>query len=86
MREAILQAISDERERQDAKWGEQNHADPDWALILGEEFGEVQKAILESRMTHGGESMEADAEIDAELIHVAAVAVSWIEARARRRG
>jgi hypothetical protein len=85
MREAILRAISDERERRDAKWGEQNHDDPDWALILGEEFGEVQKAVLESRMTYGGESMAADAEIDKEITQLIAVGVAWIEARHRRR-
>ena len=59
----------DERKRQDAKWGEQSHSLPWWMLILGEEFGEAQKAILEG--DHAG--------YRAELVQVAAVAIAAIE-------
>lgn len=35
----ILREVSDERVRQDAKWGEQNHDPFKWLCILGEEVG-----------------------------------------------
>jgi hypothetical protein len=66
--------IAAERQRQDAKWGEQNHDDHKWNTILCEEKGEVSKAILE----HDGPGVLK------ELSHVAAVAVAWIEAIGRR--
>lgn len=71
----ILQKIRDERARQDAKWGEQNHSDVWWHVILSEEFGEVPRAIFEGD----------EAGLDAELIQVAAVAVAWLESRRRRK-
>jgi hypothetical protein len=40
-------------------------------VVLGEEFGEVARALLEG---------EGDAHLRAELVQVAAVAVAWIEA------
>jgi NTP pyrophosphatase (non-canonical NTP hydrolase) len=48
---------------------EKNHCAPIWALILGEEVGEVNKAVLESGIG-----------VREELIQVAAVAVAWAEA------
>ena len=68
----ILQEVMDERARQDAKWGEQNHHPAWWLSILGEEFGEVCKAVCENNDTGKGSYRE-------ELIQVAAVAVSMIE-------
>lgn len=66
--------IDAERLRQNAQWGEQNHADGMWSLILGEEVGEVCEAAL-----HGDvESLLA------ELTQVAAVAIQWMEAIGRR--
>jgi NTP pyrophosphatase (non-canonical NTP hydrolase) len=69
----VLAEVAAERARQDHKWGEQNHEDAFWYLILGEEVGEVAKATLDSVQ-----------ELREELIQVAAVAVSWIEAIDRR--
>ena len=43
----ILQLILEERQKQDEKWGEQNHNIYKWLAILGEEVGEVNKAALE---------------------------------------
>lgn len=72
----ILQAIFDERQRQKAKWGhmerrvENPTSCPFWkGNVLGEEMGEVNKAVVE-------EDKEATRK---ELIHVAAVAVAWLE-------
>lgn len=68
-----------ERSRQDAKWGEQNHADVWWSAILGEEFGEVSQAILHDEF--GG---KAAGTTRAELVQLAAVALAWIECIDRR--
>lgn len=66
--------VARERDRQDKKWGVQNHDDAWWYVILGEEFGEVGKAIY-----------EGDPEAyRAELVQVAAVAVAAIESFDRR--
>ena len=67
----VLEEVAQERIHQDLKWGEQNHRDSVWLAILTEEVGECAKAILEGKgLTH-------------ELIQVAAVAVAWVENRAR---
>lgn len=119
-RARILAAITAERERQDAKWGERNHdsvwevvvrhlvrpveemaahygvptaaAAKDaceraargghvaWADILVEEVAEaIEAAVLEQ---HDEVSAE---DVDRQIVQVAAVCVSWLEARARRR-
>jgi len=61
--------IDDERDRQDEKWGEQNHVPLRWYAILGEEFGEVGKAINEHDLRQCRE----------ELVQVAAVAIAFVE-------
>ncbi len=66
--------IQAERQRQDHKWGEQNHSDMKWLAILMEEVGELAKAILEND----------DNGVD-ELVQVAAVSVAWLEAVSRRQ-
>ena len=62
-------AVSEERQRQLEKWGEQFHDDLKWLAILLEEVGEVAKAILEN---DGEQSIE-------ELVQVVAVIETWIE-------
>ena len=83
-----LQAVANERALQDVKWGGQDHVDPVWNFILGEEFGEVCEALSESFNRKGfydeGDVILLD-DLERELAHVAAVAVSWIECIARRR-
>lgn len=71
-----LGSVVAEQLRQMDKWGVQNHTDDRWALILLEEVGEVAEAIL---------SLDGDA-MRAELVQVAAVAVTWIECFDRRHG
>lgn len=66
---SILNQILIERGRQDEKWGIQNHEPAYWALILGEEVGEVSRAILEKDPANYRE----------ELIQVAAVCVAAVE-------
>lgn len=74
-----LRAVLDERYRQDTKWGEQNHDDFTWLAILAEEVGELAQAILHDRF--GG---KAAGTAYTELVHVAAVAVQWLDCIERR--
>lgn len=92
----VLGEVLNERARQDAKWGQQNHADgtgaPWWHAA------DKARRICEGRFADGEgtwhdilreEYAEAMAEDDpsrlrAELVQVAAVAVAWVEAIDRR--
>lgn len=70
----IFESVCNERERQDEKWGVQNHEPADWCMILGEEIGEVNKAALEAKFE--GKDIS---EYRKELIQSAAVIFSMIE-------
>jgi NTP pyrophosphatase (non-canonical NTP hydrolase) len=69
--------VSDERSRQDAKWGEQNHDPAMYLTILMEEVGEAAQAALALRF--GKPTDAAHAHYREELVQVAAVAVAMIE-------
>jgi len=94
---AILAEVQNERERQDARWGEQNHPNGtglNYQRALADEARTACDAAF--RNGHGTwrhileeEVAEAAAEKDpsalrAELIQVAAVAVNWVGAIDRR--
>jgi NTP pyrophosphatase (non-canonical NTP hydrolase) len=64
-----------ERDRQDAKWGVQDHTDEHWLVILTEEIGEVARAMFEG---------DDPGHLDDELTQSAAVIVAWLESRKRR--
>jgi hypothetical protein len=95
LREALIQ-IDDERYRQDAKWGPQNHPDGTarpgdhglsaWATAKCKANNKAQdnwRDILEEEVYEA--FAEADPEkLRHELIQVAAVAVAWIESIDRR--
>ncbi|WP_339095631.1 hypothetical protein ACINK0_00270 [Deinococcus sp. VB343] len=72
---SVLAEVLQERERQQAKWGEQDHDPAVWLMILGEEVGEVNNAALEHLM---GNLPDLSAYRE-ELIQVAAVAVQAVE-------
>lgn len=74
VQQQIFEKIAAERQRQDSKWGEQNHEAGMWSLILGEETGEASKAFLQGNEAHAV----------TELIEAAAVIVAWIECEVRR--
>lgn len=76
LQEQAIERIRRERQRQDEKWGEQNHGPDRWSLILTEEAGEVAKAALDR---------DHKAYI-AELVQVAAVALAALECAARGAG
>ena len=70
----VILMVVTERIRQKKLWGEQDHDAPFWLSILGEEFGEVCRAVYEGKTD----------EYVTELVHVAAVAVQMIECELRR--
>jgi len=85
-----LNLIDIERDRQDTKWGIQDHAPQLWTGILGEEYGEYCQAVNET-VFNNGEKAKLKGGYDnmlTELTHVAAVAVGAMESlmRARQRG
>jgi len=79
--------VSEERNRQDAKWGEQNHKPELWVGILGEEYGEYCQAVIETVFDNGADlkSKGGYENMMEELIHVAAVAVGAWESSMRNR-
>jgi len=82
----IIEALADvvaERERQDDKWDEQNHEPPVWLAILTEEVGELATAML--RWGFPAHHHRSSADMRAEAVHVAAVAVAFVEYLDRHR-
>ena len=69
----IIKSIILERNRQDIKWGVQNHNIYKWLAILSEEVGEVSKSALEGHLD----------DVKEELVQVAAVSVAIIESLVR---
>ena len=63
-----------ERSCQDDKWGEQNHTPMEWLMILGEEVGEANKALLEHHFAGKDIIKYRD-----EMVQVAAVALAMVE-------
>ena len=80
----IMQDILKERDRQDSKWGEQNHFPEKWSGILGEEFGELCQAINETVFDNGSDKGGYE-NMKTEAIHVAAVAVGFLECLERNK-
>lgn len=72
---SIHDEVIDEMRRQNEKWGEQNHAPLMWLSILGEEYGEACKAVIESNID----------EYRKELVQVAAVVFQMIECLDRHK-
>lgn len=77
--ESIIKELAQERIRQDERWGVQRHEPAKWLAILGEEYGEVCKAVCERLYAEG-----PNPEYRAELIQVAAVALAMIECHDER--
>lgn len=70
----VVHEVYEERLRQIGKWGDPNHPLADFLAILMEEVGEVAQAINGHRF--GNASI---ADVRAELIQTAAVAVAMAE-------
>jgi NTP pyrophosphatase (non-canonical NTP hydrolase) len=73
---AVLRDVAAERQRQDQKWGPQDHPPEWWLAILVEEVGEAAQEVLGLRY---GDAAKAHGDLRSEFLHVAAVAVSAIE-------
>lgn len=71
---AVL-AVLAERERQNQKWGVQNHDPITWSAILTEECGEFAQAALHDRF---GGAMAGD-NLRLEAVQCAAVALQIVE-------
>ena len=86
-RMAALCLVDKERNRQDEKWGEQNHPPQFWSGILGEEFGEYCQAVNETVFNNGPTEREKGGfdNMMKELSHVAAVAVGAMECLLRSK-
>ena len=69
--ELFMRRVITERERQEKMYGIENQKNSydRWTTILGEEYGEVCKAVYEIKPD----------ELEEELIHVAAVAFSMFQ-------
>jgi len=68
-----------ERQRQDSKWGEQNHQPFEWLSVLGEEVGETCQAANQAH--YNGQPWHR---YRTELVHVAAVALAAVECMDRK--
>ena len=93
----VVREVVEERIKQDAKWGEQNH--PDGTGHNWQWMADTKRKLCQEAFADGDgawmhilveEVYEAFAEDDpvklrAELIQVAAVAVAWVEAIDRRK-
>jgi hypothetical protein len=90
----ILRDVFQERKRQErlradgkfvatcATMNDDQMPESECYVVLGEEFGEVGRAIIELDYQHGdavGASNETVAHLRAELIQVAAVCAAWVE-------
>lgn len=76
-----MRSVIQERMRQEAKWGEQDHSYPLYKVILGEELGEADRAYLEGTF-YAGDKESRDkhlANLRVELVQVAAVALAMVE-------
>lgn len=87
---SVLDEIQQERQRQDAKWGEQNHDPVTWLAILTEEVGEVAEQSLKaaSEATNGLDVLASHHRslYRQEMMQVAAVAIAALESFDRNEG
>ena len=79
-----LASLLEERERQDQKWGQQNHPPEIWLVILTEEMGELAKVILDDFFLGGCRRPMAEMRIEA--VQVAAMALTMVECIDRQIG
>jgi hypothetical protein len=76
----VIADVLEERGRQNAKWGAQDHGLLAWNAILGEERGEFEQALLEAVVFDNGRRDRFTLDtVRRELTHVAAVAFAMIE-------
>ena len=65
-----IEEIRQERTRQILKWGDRRMlSNWTWIAVISEEVGEIAEAMLKGKLP----------DIHYEIVHVAAVAVAWLE-------
>jgi hypothetical protein len=79
----IVERVIEERNHQDAKWGEQNHHADKWGMIIAEEFGEMCQQINEFGFHP---SMVTEDKIIDEAVQTIASCMAMIECILRSRG
>lgn len=79
----IIEKVLEERQRQDEKWGITDHSASVWGMIIGEEYGEMCKAINEFMFNP---SRKTEDDIYKEAIQTMASCMAMLECveRARR--
>lgn len=84
-RAIVFHEINDERDRQDAKWGDQSgNKDSVWSTVLTEEVGEAAQEVLRYEFQEGEARTKAFFNLRKELIQCAAVCVAWVESLDKR--
>lgn len=78
----IIKDVIAERSRQDEKWGEQDHSAYVWASIIGEEYGEMCKAVNEFGFNP---TPETEQDIYTEAIRTMASCMAMLECVERSR-
>lgn len=81
----VLADVREERGRQEAKWGPQNHPFPLWLTILSEEVGEASREFLHAAHEDREHGDEHATKLRKELVQAAAVAVQIIEVGDRKQ-
>lgn len=72
----VMAEVEREMERQDTKWGVQNHGPHHWNTIITEELGESAEAIF---AVESLQNFAAAKHYATELVHVAACAIQAVE-------
>ena len=77
-KETVLKMVTEERERQDVKWGYPQINTPfEWVSILGEEYGKFSKAVNDAFI---GKTPDGNCEeVLRYAVQVASVAVAIVE-------
>lgn len=78
----IIGDVIAERNRQDEKWGEQDHRADTWVSIIGEEYGEMCKAVNEFGFNPKEETIS---DIYTEAIQTMASCMAMLECIERSR-
>lgn len=74
--------VNDERQRQEEKWGEQNHHPAIWLAILMEEVGEMSSEIIANEWKP---ELQRRKDMGHEIVQVAAVAKAMWECGTRNK-
>jgi len=74
--------VQEERDKQDIKWGAQNHKPSLWLAILTEEVGEASSEIIALEFSP---IMQTRHNLGYEIVQIAAVAKAMYESLERNR-